>query len=80
MVEEIKAQEREGKDVGRPEYDRVVLENKKLLQHKQELLLALRKQMRLVDVLKRQKIHLEAARMLAFTEEEFLRVIDSTGR
>ena len=41
-----------------------------------ELLSAFRKQAKLVELLKRQRVHMEAARMLAFTEEEFARAVE----
>ena len=47
-----------------------------LEKQKVDLIAAFKKQMRLIDVLKRQKAHLEAAKLLSFTEEEFVKALD----
>ncbi len=70
------AQERESKDVVRADVTRLTTENKRLERQRGELLVAFKKQLRLIDVLKRQRVHLEAARALQFSEAEFLQTLE----
>lgn len=51
-------------------------DSKRLLKQKTELLNAFKKQMKLIDILKRQKLHIEAAKMLSFSEEDFVAALD----
>ncbi|KAG1684510.1 hypothetical protein DVH05_011024 [Phytophthora capsici] len=81
-LEKVKAQLQDEKRshseqmVAKAEYDQVVRDNKKLDKQKGELLAAFKKQMKLIDLLKRQRIHMEAAKMLSFTEAEFSKTLE----
>ena len=43
---------------------------------KLELIQAFKKHLKLIDILKKQKMHLEAAKLLQFTEQEFLNALE----
>ncbi|KAL8434560.1 hypothetical protein Efla_000076 [Eimeria flavescens] len=55
-------------------------ETRKVARQRDALVALVKKLFRLVDVLKQQKAHLEAARCLQFTEDEFLKAIQAGAR
>ncbi len=75
-AQEAKAQGGRVSDVTKGEVARLAGENKRLERQQAALAAAFRKQLKLIDVLRRQKVHLEASRALAFTEDEFMRTLD----
>lgn len=56
--------------------EHLVSENRQLEKQKAELMTGFKKQLKLIDILKRQKMHIEAAKVLNFTEEEFIKALD----
>lgn len=69
-------QERDRVASDRKEVDRLTGEVRKLERQRGELINAFKKQMKLIEVLKRQRAHMEAARVLSFTEDEFIRILE----
>ncbi len=62
--------------ISRREADELATENKLLRKQRATLLAAVRKQQRLVELVRQQRLHLEAAKVLAFSEEEFIRTLE----
>ena len=56
--------------------EKLVQENKKLEKQKNDLYAAFKKCLKLCSILKKQKVHLENARLLSFTEEEFKNLME----
>lgn len=60
----------------RRDKDKLSAQIKSLERQRAELLTAFKKQLKLIDILQKQKVHAEAAKLLQFTEEEFTKVIE----
>ncbi|KAM5172316.1 testis-expressed protein 9 [Mantella aurantiaca] len=75
-LNKLKQSNKDSTSQERRKLDELKLENKKLEKQKAELMAGFKKQLKLLDILKRQKMHIEAAKMLSFTEEEFMKALD----
>ncbi|KAM8907153.1 testis-expressed protein 9 isoform 3-T4 [Lycaon pictus] len=76
---ELSKSRQNNKDIANEEHQKIEAlksENKKLEKQKGELMIGFKKQLKLIDILKRQKMHIEAAKMLSFTEEEFMKALE----
>merc|ERR1712039_605273 len=76
QLKEASSQDRDRTTTDKKELDRLTSEVRKLERQRGELVSAFKKQMKLIDVLKRQRAHMEAAKVLSFTEDEFIRVLE----
>ncbi|KAM4748994.1 testis-expressed protein 9 [Rhinophrynus dorsalis] len=75
-LNKLKQSNKDNANQERKKIEELKLENKKLEKQKAELMAGFKKQLKLIDILKRQKIHLESAKMLSFTEEEFMKALE----
>ena len=82
-IEKLKSQLHKAKTEGKEssagekkKVDQLLAENKRLEKQKSELLTGFKKQLKLIEVLKRQRMHIEAAKMLQFSEEEFVKALE----
>jgi hypothetical protein len=69
-------QEQQMRDASRSDTGRLQADVRRLEHQSAELLLVFKKQSRLVEVLRRQRVHLEASRALELSEQEFMRLLD----
>lgn len=75
-IKEKKMIENEEKENFNKENEKLVGEQKKLLRQKNELLAGFKKLRKLIEILQKQKTHLEVVGSLGFMEEEFIKALD----
>ncbi|XP_022088557.1 testis-expressed protein 9-like isoform X2 [Acanthaster planci] len=75
-LQRARTSSRESSEQERKRVEQLLAENRRLDKQKNELMNGFKKQLKLIDVLKRQKMHIEAAKMLSFTEEEFVKALE----
>ncbi|OON21207.1 Kae1-associated kinase Bud32 [Opisthorchis viverrini] len=75
-LDHLRSSNRETTDSLKHTVEQLTMDNRRLERQKNELISVFKKQLRLIDVLRRQKMLIEASKCLQLTEEEFLKSLD----
>ncbi|GAA40619.2 testis-expressed sequence 9 protein [Clonorchis sinensis] len=75
-LDHLRSSNRETTDSLKHTVEQLTVDNRRLERQKNELISVFKKQLRLIDVLRRQKMLIEASKCLQLTEEEFLKSLD----
>lgn len=75
-LSKLQQESKENAESLRKSNESLLAQNKRLERQKADLIAAFKKQMQLIEVLKKQKLHLEASKALQIKEEEFLKTLN----
>ena len=75
-LKENKIVKNEKEDEFKKSNEKFLMENKKLERQKNEILNGIKKQFKLIENLKKQKMHLESLPNLNFSEADFIKAVD----
>ncbi|CAK73706.1 unnamed protein product (macronuclear) [Paramecium tetraurelia] len=56
--------------------DKLLADNKRLLKQRQEVVAVFKKQAKIIEILKKQKLHLQTSTSLDLTEQDFAKIVD----
>lgn len=76
MITNVKSKQQDDTENFQKERKEYEAQIKDLAHQRDNVIIGFKKQMKLISLLKRQKVHLEASRLLDFTEKEFMGALD----
>jgi len=77
QIKDIKTGTFDKQAESKKDVNKLLSQNKLLEKQKNELHNGFKKAIKLIDILKKQKMHLESATLLGFSEQEFLKVMET---
>ena len=75
-LQKQKKHEKDSSNIEQQEIEKLRIDNKRLERLRSDCMTVMKKQQKMIGILKRQILHIEAAKVLSFTEEEFVKALD----